>query len=283
MKLEEHYTVGELLQLSEASTPKNEFKPKFGNGAKRGSNENEKAVEDIRKNAEEYDKEGRNEQPRKPKDTHYIDYNKTPMDAYFETEVPKETKERWYAQACGYPSKYNMEHNDLAEYHDTEGNKKFFDQRAKTNKVMADNREMEASTGLKAREMERKGKDYEPNTAFKKVNESKPTKRLVFKNTTFLNESQVLAKVPEDYKIDENKFYMRDKTGTDYLVECTTDPFGYIHMEVVNKFNKTAINEELEKMRKLADYSYSDDNKKVDRNGCGDMSESIRDFRSHLQ
>lgn len=283
MKLEEHYTVRELLQLSEASTPKNEFKPKFGNGAKRGSNENEKAVEDIRKNAEEYDKEGRKEQPRKPKDTHYIDYNKTPMDAYFETEVPKETKERWYAQACGYPSKYNMEHNDLADYHETEGNKNFIDQRIKTSKEMADNREMEASTGLKARAKEYKGKDYAPNTAFKNMNESKPTKRLVFKNTTFLNESQVLAKVPEDYKIDENKFYMRDKTGTDYLVECTADPFGFIHMEVVNKFNKNAINEELEKMRKLADYNYSDDNKKVDHNSCGDMSESIHNFRSLLK
>lgn len=282
MKLEEYYTVKELLQLNEESTPKNEFKPKFGNGAKRGSNDNEKAVKEITKNAEAYDNEGRKEQPRKKKDTHYVDYNKTTMDNFYESEVPDETKERWYAQACGYPSKYNMEHNDLAEYHDTKGNEEFIKQRANTYKEMADNKEMEAKSGLKARIKDLNGKSYKPNGGYKNVNENKPTKRLVFKNTTFLNESQVLAKVPDDYRVDENRFYMRDKTGTDYLVECVADPFGYVHMDVVNRINKNEINEELDKMRRLAGYNYSDDNKKIDKKGVEDMSESITNFRKML-
>ena len=75
---------------------------------------------------------------------------------------------------------------------------------------------------------------------------------------------------------------MQDKTGTDYLIECKADPFGYVHMQVVNKFNKQVINEELEKMKKLAGYRYSDDNKKVDTGKMESMSESISNFREKL-
>jgi hypothetical protein len=114
------------------------------------------------------------------------------------------------------------------------------------------------------------------------LNEAKQIKRLKFKNTIFLSESHLLSKVPEDYRVDENRFYMQDKTGTDYLIECKADPFGYIHMQVVNKFNKQVINEELEKMKRLAGYRYSDDNKKVDRNKMESMSESISNFREML-
>ena len=113
-------------------------------------------------------------------------------------------------------------------------------------------------------------------------NEAKQIKRLKFKNTTFLSESHLLSKVPEDYRVDENRFYMQDKTGTDYLVECKADPFGYVHMEIANKFNKQNINEELEKMKRLADYKYSDDNKKVDTKKLESMSESISNFKEKL-
>ena len=134
----------------------------------------------------------------------------------------------------------------------------------------------ERESGLKAREKET---DYGNKTMFES---KKPTKRLVFRNTKFLSEAQVLQRVPEDYRVDENKFYMQDKTGTDYLVECKADPFGFVHMEVTNRINKTEINEQLEKMRRLADYNYGDDNVKINRNDIEDMSESINDFRKLL-
>ena len=121
--------------------------------------------------------------------------------------------------------------------------------------------------------------DYSNKTAF---NESRQIKRLKFKNTIFLSESHLLSKVPEDYRVDENRFYMQDKTGTDYLIECKADPFGYVHMEITNKFNKQSINEELEKMKRLAGYRYSDDNKKVDNKNIETMSESISSFREKL-
>jgi hypothetical protein len=337
MKLEEYYTIGELLQLREESA-RNEFKPKFGNGAKRTSSDNDKAVKDIIKNAEELDKDGRrDDKPVKPR-VEFPDYNKTTLDVNFEYEPDEAWKKRVEAQAKGYPSVQNKEKNDYDKSLGFDGNEDFYKARKQMSKVRNDADTIERESGLKAR-IKKDEIDYSNKTSFvneevynvqvftqdkrrtkefddkddaekyaertKKdnpnyqvqlndrkvedadikdddVKESKQIKRIKFKNTTFLDESHVLSKVPEDYKIDENRFYMQDKTGTDYLVECKADPFGYIHMEVVNKFNKKIINEELEKMKRLAGYKYSDDNKKVDTKKLEDMSESISNFRELL-
>ena len=278
MKLEEYYTIGELL-LNETSNTKQEFDPKIGDGVESSNKkEQEKAVRDITKNAEKLDDEGRkNEKPVKPS-VEFPDYNKTTLDVNFEYEPGKEWKERVKAQAEGYPSVQNKEKNGYDQSLDFEGNKKFYDARKEMSKDRNDLDTIERESGLKAR-IKKDEIDYSNKTPF---NEAKQIKRLIFKNTTFLSESQVLSKVPEDYRVDENRFYMRDKTGTDYLIECKADPFGYVHMQVVNKFNKQVINEELEKMKRLAGYRYSDDNKKVDTNKMESMSESISNFREML-
>ena len=53
-------------------------------------------------------------------------------------------------------------------------------------------------------------------------------------------------------------------------------------MEITNKLNKKIINEELDKMRKLADYNYKDDNVKIDKSQISGMSESINNLRQLL-
>lgn len=274
MKLEEYYSVSELLQLNEESA-KNEFKPKFGNGAKRSSND--KDVKDVIKNANSLNKGvGEKEQPKKPK-VEFTDYNKTTLDVNFEYEPDDSWKSRVKAQVHGYPSEQNEKENDYAESLGFDGNKKFYDDRKEMSNDRNELDTQERESGLKARVKDKT--DYSNKDSFK---ESKQIKRLKFKNTIFLSEKHLLSKVPDDYRFDENKFYMQDQTGTDYLVECKADPFGYIHMDVTNKFNKSSINEELEKMRRLADYSYKDDNVKIDKNTISDMSESISDFREKL-
>lgn len=278
MKLEEYYTVGELLQINEESA-RNEFKPKFGVGAERSSSNNDKAVKEIIKNASELDKDAqKDDKPRKTK-VDFKDYNKTTLDVNFEYEPDKSWKDRVEAQAKGYPSVQNMKKNDYDPALGFDGNEKFYDKR----KEMSDDRNdldtIERESGLKAR-IKKDEIDYSNKTAF---NESKQIKRLKFKNTTFLSEKHLLSKVPEDYKINENRFYMQDKTGTDYLIECKADPFGCVHMEVVNKFNKQTINEELEKIKKLSSYRYSDDNRKIDTKKLEDMSESISNFRELMK
>lgn len=278
MKLEEYYTIGELL-LNETSSTKQEFDPKIGSGVESSNKkEQEKAVRDITKNAEKLDKDGRREdKPVKPR-VEFPDYNKTTLDVNFEYDPGKEWKDRVEAQAEGYPSVQNKEKNGYDQSLDFEGNKNFYQARKEMSKDRNDLDTIERESGLKAR-IKKDEIDYSNKTAF---NEAKQIKRLKFKNTIFLSESQVLSKVPEDYRIDENRFYMQDKTGTDYLIECKADPFGYVHMEITNKFNKQAINEELEKMKRLAGYRYSDDNKKVDSKNIETMSESISSFREKL-
>jgi len=277
MKLEEYYTIGELLQINEESA-RNEFKPKFGNGAERNSNNNDKAVKEIIKNASELDKDAhRNDTPVKPR-VEFPDYNKTTLDVNFEYEPDDAWKDRVKAQVEGYPSVQNKEKNGYDQSLGFDGNENFYKARKEMSNDRNDLDTIERESGLKAR-IKKDEIDYSNKTPF---NEAKQIKRLIFKNTTFLSESQVLSKVPEDYRVDENRFYMRDKTGTDYLIECKADPFGYIHMQVVNKFNKQVINEELEKMKRLAGYRYSDDNKKVDTDKMETMSESISNFREKL-
>ena len=358
MKLEEYYTVGELLQLNEESA-RNEFKPKFGVGAKRGSSDNDKAVKEIIKNASELDKDAQKEDNPKKPEVEFKDFNKTTLDVNFEYDPGKPWKDRIEAQAKGYPSVQNMKKNDYDPALGFDGNEKFYDIRKKQSEEQNDLNTIERESGLKAR-IKKDEIDYSDKTAFNEskqikrlnedyehklqhagdvldyyanlthdtghklssdqinqiknllmwleetnandnqvqdeyinlakqlisgnsFNESKQIKRLKFKNTTFLSEKHLLSKVPEDYRVDENKFYMQDKTGTDYLVECKADPFGYVHMEVINKFNKQVINEELEKMKKLSGYKYSDDNKKVNTKELEDMSESISNFRQLLK
>lgn len=278
MKLEEYYTIGELL-LNETSGTKQEFKAKIGDGVESSNKrEQEKAVRDITKNAEELDSEGRKDvKPVQPR-VEFPDYNKTTLDVNFEYEPDDAWKERVKAQAEGYPSVQNKENNGYDQSLGFDGNKNFYDARKKMSKDRNDLDTIERESGLKAR-IKKDEIDYSNKTPF---NEAKQIKRLIFKNTTFLSESHLLSKVPEDYRVDENRFYMRDKTGTDYLIECKADPFGYVHMEVVNKFNKENINEELEKMKRLAGYKYSDDNKKVDTKQIETMSESINNFRELL-
>lgn len=326
MRLDEYYTISEFLQLNEESA-KNEFKPKFGNGAKRGSNENDKAVKEILKNAQAFDEKGRTEKARRKPEVEFEDYNKTTMDVNFEYEPSKEWKDRVKKLATvGTES-------DMADCYDTEGNENFYKKRKEMSKDRSDRNEKERQKGIVGRNnTDHKAKDYSDKTGFvnennsgfsitpmnnganhveqfthddanpgtegditmddgingthdqrKTVSESKPMKRLKFKNTIFLSESQVLARVPEDYKVDENRFYMQDKTGTDYLVECKADPFGYVHLSIENRINKQHINEELAKMKKLAGYAFKDDNVKVDKTKLEDMSESISNFRKLLK
>lgn len=279
MVIEEYYTISEL--LNEVSNTKQEFKAKVGNGVESSNKrEQEKAVRDITKDAEKMDNPRRNQKDKELPAVEPNDYNKTTMDVRFEADAPQSYKDRVRAQALGYPSVQNMNNNDYATYLDFDGNKDFYNDRKKMSDHRNEIEKQERESGLKARL--KTATDYSNKTMFENK-DYLPKKRLVFKNTMFLSEDQVIKAVPEDYRIDENRFYMQDKTGTDYLVECKADPFGYVHVEVVNRLNKTEVNEELDKMRRLADYRYSDDNKKVKKsNSVEEMSESIKNFRELL-
>ena len=272
MRIDEYYTISELLRLNEKDS-RNEFEPKFGIGAERNSNANEKAVKKILKDTQEYNDKARKEFDRKNPNVDFEDFNKTTMDVRFEYDPGKEYKERVKKLATT-----GLE-NDKAECYSTEGNEKFYKDRAKMSKARSDRDFKEDIKGIVGRNNDDhdNSEKYRKHTPF--MNENTVSKRLKFKNTVFLSEAQVLSHVPDDYRVHENRFYMQDMTGTDYLVECAKDQFGCMHMAVSGKFNKNMINEELEKIKKLSGYSSSDSVSKTCKDEEGMMRETIAELR----
>ena len=84
-------------------------------------------------------------------------------------------------------------------------------------------------------------------------------KRLNFSKTVFLNEEEMLKKIPDDMKINGNKFYMKDAVGNEYLVECVKDKVidDFIHTKVIDYTNKEKINETFVRMKELYGYKSS--------------------------
>ena len=276
MRYKNYYRLSEL--LNEVST-KQEFKAKRGSNVESSNKkEQDKAVSTITKDVERMNKTDKRQRVSQPKKINN-DYNKGLLHPNFMSEPSDAWKERVKAQVLGYPSEYNRKHNDYDPALDFSGNENYYKSETERVKRDAKSQEIERKTGLKGNKKTEYGWDYSNKTAIK---ESVPSKRLVFKNTIFLNENEVIKRVPEDYIIDENRFYMQDKTGTDYLVECQTDPFGYTHIKVVGKKNKQQLNEELSKMKHLAGYKSSDVLQKVDKSAIEDMSETINNFRQLL-
>ena len=275
MELKEHYKISEVLQLSEASQ-RNEFKPKFGVGAERNSSENEKAVGKILKDTEEYNDKARKEFPRRKNDIDFEDFNKTTMDVRFEYDPGKAYRERVKKLATtGLES-------DKAECYSTEGNEKFYQDRAEMSKRRSERDFDENIKGIVGRNNDDHGNSekYRSKTPF--MNEGS-VKRLKFKNTVFLSEAQVLKHVPDDYRVDGNRFHMQDMNGSDYIVECRADQFGVLHTSVTEGYNRARVDEELEKMNRLAGYRFSDDNVKIRKSAVGAMTEDIADFRDRLK
>ena len=81
-------------------------------------------------------------------------------------------------------------------------------------------------------------------------------KRLHFNKTVFLNEEHMINKIPDDMKVDGNKFYMKDSIGNEYLIECVKDKVvnDVIHTNIVDYKNKEKMNEAFKRMKELYDY-----------------------------
>lgn len=229
---------------------KNEFKPKYGKGYSSSTeeNQNEKAVKDMTKEAEKMGKTDTETAAKEPDNIQYhrgttleYNYNNEP-----DSEGFKQYKERVKKEVCT-----------------SDENEKIYNA-IKKNKDGHDKDELEyVHAGLKAHNLPKE--NFKHNTLF---TESRKMKRLHFKNTTFLNEEQMLKRIPDDYKVDGNKFVMKDSKGNEYLVECKKDALceNYVHVNVLDKACATqSIVEAIDKFYHLAGYKSSDYNKKVEQ------------------
>lgn len=247
------YTLSEFCKILKESK---EFKPKEGeNVESEDKKNNEKAVNDILKQSKQFDggisKEEKRETPRD-----ITDYNKTTLDNDFAYEPSKEYKDRVKAQVHGFPSVKNEKDSKIEKENDGldfEGNKEFYNQNTKKRKEVADARQTDKHAGLKSHNLPKE--TFKDNTLF--TNENKKMKRLNFSKTVFLDESQMLKKIPDDMKIAGNKFYMKDSVGNEYLIECVRDKVlkDLIHTNVIDYKNEEKINEEFKRMKELYNYN----------------------------
>jgi hypothetical protein len=177
------------------------------------------------------------------------DMNCTTLDNNMWGNVSEKFKEKVKVQAQGYTS--TLEKKSKTE-RDAE-----FDDDAQIYKSMKKN--ADARNKVKS-EIEHSGivgsktPKKEKETMYENVNLSSP-KRLIFKKTTFVNESQMLSRIPEEYKVDGQKIYMKDCKGNEYIVECRKcDYNGNVETIVLNYNNEQILNEKVNRMWELFNY-----------------------------
>ena len=249
------YTLSEFCRVLKESQ---EFKARKGkNVESEDKKNNEKAVNDILKQGKKFDG-GLSDEKKKENPRDITDYNKTTLDNDFAYEPSKEYKDRVKAQVHGFPSVANEKNSKIKEENDSldfEGNEDFYEQNAEKRKEVADARQSDKHAGLKSHNLPKE--TFKDNTLY--TNESKKMKRLNFSKTVFLNEAEMIKKIPDDMKIDGNKFYMKDAVGNEYLVECVKDKVinDIIHTKVVDYKNKEKIDETFKRMKELYGYKSS--------------------------
>jgi len=247
------YSVGELRRLVRESA--NEFKPVKGPSVDADNKRNnEKSYKDAEKAAKDYDGGLRPEKKGTLPDK--TDGNRTTLDYNPRTAPDQSFKDKVDAQAKGFTSKLEEE-NDIekggAEF-DKEGKiaKTFKDAAKKRTEVQADL----AQSGIQGHNLKDENKKKE-----NMFEQAKPkAKRLEFKHTKFLNEDQMLTRIPEEYKKDGQKIYMKDCIGNEYIVECTkSEMTGFIETNVVGFSNERMLNEQKSRMEELFNYQSSKD------------------------
>ncbi len=83
--------------------------------------------------------------------------------------------------------------------------------------------------------------------------ESKNTKRLNFKKDNFICESHMFTLIPEDYKVHGNRFYMKDASENEYLIEWN-DKLKQKAVILEHK-NEKKLNENMSRMKDLWNYN----------------------------
>lgn len=232
-----------------------EFKAKIGNGVESGNKTNNgKAYSDAKKRAKDFDGGLSDEVGEKKAEYKKEDFNKTLMD-YTPDNVTPEYKKR---------VKKEFVNGD-------DENEKIYKEFKKSGEEQQKNEKELKKSGLQAREWPDevfdKGNMYESRDGFdmrkmlnslnekttrKQFNESH-VKTILFKKTEFLNEAHMISRIPDDFKKNGTSFKMKDKNGSEYLVEWDNNK-----ANIIGHVNKKGMDESISRMKELFDYRPSD-------------------------
>ena len=240
------YKVSDLRALIQESS--NEFKAKIAPGVEDKEKDiNDKAYKDAKTRAKSYDG-GLADSIKVAKydKTKEGDDNRTMLD-YEVDNVDQNYKDRIEAQAQGYTSVAERD-NGIEKQGDYEGNKQIF-------KSVTDDADQWKEKMVNARASGLAARTYDKEKTFKhdSLYEGKNVKTAYFKKTTFLTEGHMMSRIPDEFKVEENVFRMKDKTGNTYLLEWKDGK-----AEIIGHSNKQGMNESIERMKALAGFKPSD-------------------------
>lgn len=266
--MEQVMTVKALKRLIAESS--NEFKAiRCPKSEKEDKSNNGKAYSDAKKRAHDFD--GGLTDEKKKGEYEKLDGNKTTLD-YTPENVSDDYKKRVHAQVKGYSSVQEME-NDIEKQGDYSNNDNIYKGIKKSGSEMHKNEEDFKASGLQASNMPKdtfkKEEMYESKDGFDMRNlintikenssallgkrefiEKPSVKTVYFKKTSFLNEGHMVSRIPDEFKNEGCQFKMKDKHGTEYLIEWADGK-----ANILNLNHKQKIDETLNAYEKLSSYN----------------------------
>ena len=242
--------VGELRKLIKESS---EFKAKLGpNVESENKKNNEKSYKDSEKKAKDFDG-GLKNPVKKGELDRSDDLNQGMLDYTPKTEVSDDYKKRVKAQAKGYVSVEDEKKGSKDKNSELDDDARIYNSMKKNAEVRNKAKVEKEHSGIVGSNTEKK----EKNTMYE--NTTPKAKRLTFKKTIFMNEQQMISRIPEEYKVDGQRIYMKDRDANEYIVECTkSEKSGKIDINILNFNNEKVLNEQMDRMSKLFGYNVNE-------------------------
>ena len=247
-KLRENLERSKSVSTKSVLEAKNEFEPVFGKNVPQDNKKiNTQAYSDIKKETGDYD--GGLGSDRHKKGESVTTANNRGMSDLDYDSISKPFKDKVKSQLKGYTSAENEKLHKNDEfgnaYYDSNNLSKDIADHAKEAKKEKDKSKTDGLVSSKYKnETEKSTED---------MFESKKISKIQFKHTQFLSEGHMLSKVPDEFKVEGKRFIMKDTADNEYLVEWTDKK-----PNVTKKFNKTLVNEEMNRIKSLYGYKSKD-------------------------
>lgn len=244
------YRVGDLRRIIKESATNNEFRPVYGSGVQDDNKKiNRQAYNEIEKETSSYDG-GIDKKENKKNITVTPTENKGMSDLEYDG-ISKPFKDKVKSQLKGYTSaeaeKLHKDDDFGNAVFDASKESEFF---AKHAKELKKEKDALKGSGLTGNTKDKSEIEKHSDTMF----ESKKMKNIKFKHTEFISEGHMLSKVPDEFKVEGNKFVMSDSEGNSYIVEWHKNDTP----DVEKKINKKMVNEELNRIKNLYNYRSKD-------------------------
>lgn len=241
--MEMTFKKGELRTIIAESSQ--EFKPRLGTGVESNNRKNnDKAYADAKKRAKDYDGGLDGQIGGKKAKYEKNDFNGTMLD-YYPENADDNYRKRVKAQAEGYTSEAEK-NNKIPKAADFEGNKAIYQGFKKSGEEMYDAKMAENEKGLVGRTRPKKFFTEPKQKMYENIKTAK------FKKTEFLSEDHMLSRIPDEFKEDGNVFRMKDKNGSEYIVEWNG------RANILEHTNKAGFDSAMDKMKYLMGYDSSE-------------------------